>query len=61
MNDKIKKLQEKIEAEKRKILYCKHDFDKAFYNPEIVIDDGYKKKERWTRKCKKCEFEQNIV
>ncbi len=34
MNDNIKRLQEQIEVEKRKISNCKHDFDKAFYNAE---------------------------
>lgn len=40
MNDAIKKLQEQIEAEKRKIANCRHDFDKPFYNPETV-KEGY--------------------
>ena len=78
MNDNIKRLQEQIEAEKRKISNCKHDFDKAFYNAETVkegygsVQDGagsdphwsyagYRdvKKDRWTRKCKICGFEQH--
>jgi hypothetical protein len=78
MNDNIKRLQEQIEAEKRKISNCKHDFDKAFYNAEIVkegygsVQDGagsdphwsYERyrdvqKDRWTRKCKTCGFEQH--
>lgn len=36
MNDKIKMLQEQIEAEKRKIANCKHVFDKPFYNAETI-------------------------
>lgn len=40
MNDNIKRLQQEIEAEKRKIANCKHDFGKAFYNPETVLE-GY--------------------
>ena len=36
MNDSIKKLQDQIEAEKRKISNCKHDYDKPFYNPDTV-------------------------
>ena len=43
MNDNIKRLQEQIEAEKRKISNCKHDFDKAFYNAETVREPyGYR-------------------
>lgn len=34
MNDRIKELQDLIKQEENKIAYCKHDFDKAFYNPE---------------------------
>ena len=78
MNDNIKRLQEQIEAEKRKISNCKHEFDKAFYNAETVREpygyrmvgqgsdvwhepEGYRdvKKDRWTRKCKVCGFEQH--
>jgi len=40
MNENIKRLQEQIEAEKRKISNCKHDFGNAFYNPETV-KEGY--------------------
>jgi hypothetical protein len=36
MNDVIKKLQEQIEAEKRKIANCKHDFNEAYYDPETI-------------------------
>ena len=36
MNDNIRKLQDQIDAEKRKISNCKHDFDKPFFNPETV-------------------------
>jgi len=37
MNDKIRDLQKQIEDEKQKISRCKHDFDKAFSNPEDII------------------------
>ncbi len=40
MNDTIKKLQEQIKAEERKIANCKHDWSKSFYNPETV-KEGY--------------------
>lgn len=40
MNDKIRSLQDQIEAEKQKINNCKHDFDNSFYNPETV-KEGY--------------------
>lgn len=78
MTDNIRRLQEQIEVEKRKILNCKHDFDKSFYNPETVkkgygsVQDGAGsdphwspagymdvKKDRWTRECKLCGFEQH--
>ena len=78
MNDKIKMLQDQIEAEKKKIANCKHEFDKSFYNPETVKEPygsemvtqgsdvwyeptGYHnvKKDRWTRKCKLCGYEQH--
>ena len=78
MNDNIKKLQEQIEAEKRKINNCNHDFDKPFYNAENVREaygykmvaqgsdvwhepEGYRDvtKDRWTRICKSCGFEQH--
>lgn len=78
MNDNIYRLQELIEAEKRRIANCKHEFDKPFFNPEIVKEgygciqdgggsdphwsfEGYKdvKKNRWSRKCKRCGFEEH--
>lgn len=78
MNDNIKKLQEQIEIEKRKISNCNHDFGKPYYNAEIVREpyghkmvtqgsdiwyesEGYHdvSKDRWTRKCKFCGFEQH--
>ncbi len=78
MNDKIKSLQQQIEAEQRKIDNCKHNFGEAFYDAETVLEPyGYKmvgqgsdvwhepqgyrevKKDRWTRKCKTCGFEQH--
>ena len=78
MNEKIKRLQEEIESEQRRILNCKHNFDKAFYNAETIkqgygsVQDGagsdphwgyvgYRdvKKDRWTRECKLCGFEQH--
>ena len=77
MNDNIRRLQEQIEAEKRKISNCQHDFDKPFYNSETTLEPyGYNvvargsdvhyenayrkvKKDRWTRKCKICGFEQH--
>lgn len=78
MNENIKRLQEQIEAEKRKISNCKHDFGNAFYNPETVkegygsVQDGRGsdphwsyagyhdvQKDRWTRKCKACGYEQH--
>lgn len=40
MNDNIKRLQEQIEEEKRRISNCKHYFDDAFYNAETV-KEGY--------------------
>lgn len=36
MNDNIKRLQDQIKAEKRRIANCKHEPDKPFYNPETV-------------------------
>lgn len=43
MNDNIKKLQEQIEVEKRKIANCKHIFDKPYYDPETTKEAyGYK-------------------
>ena len=78
MNYNIRRLQEQIEAEKRKISNCNHDFDKPYYNAETVKEaydykmvangsdiwyepQGYHdvKKDRWTRKCKICGFEQH--
>jgi len=78
MNDNIRKLQEQIEAEKRKISNCNHVFDNSFYNPETIREpygfktvgqgsdvwtepEGYRdvKKDRWTRKCKVCGFEEH--
>jgi len=42
MNDKIRKLQEEIEVEKRKMANCKHDFGKVFFDPETVSEPyGY--------------------
>jgi hypothetical protein len=40
MNDKIKKLQEEIEREKRIISNCKHTFGKSYYNP-TTKNEGY--------------------
>jgi hypothetical protein len=78
MNDKIRELQKQIEAEKRKVANCKHDFDSAFFNPETIavpygskmehsgsdvwfVPAGYREeqKDRWSRKCKICGFEQH--
>lgn len=43
MNDNIKKLQEQIKTEERRIQNCNHDWDKSFYNPETVREPyGYK-------------------
>lgn len=43
MNAKIKALQEQIEIEKKRIANCKHEFGKAFYNPETVREPyGFK-------------------
>lgn len=36
MNDAIRKLQNQIEAEQRKIANCNHAYGEAFYNPETV-------------------------
>ncbi len=44
-NERIKQLQSEIESEKRKIQNCKHAFNKAYYNPEIVSEPyGYEMK-----------------
>lgn len=44
-NEKIKQLQQEIEIEKAKIRNCKHDFSKAYYNPETVKEAyGYQMK-----------------
>lgn len=40
MNEKIRKLQEQIEEERKKINNCKHDFGDSFYDPEEVME-GY--------------------
>ena len=40
MNQNIKRLQDEIEAEKRKISNCKHIFNNSFYNPEKKLE-GY--------------------
>ena len=43
MNDNIKRLQEQIEAEKRKINNCQHNFDNSFFNPETTREPyGYR-------------------
>lgn len=43
MNDRIKQLQEEINAEKRKIDNCQHEFGDAYNNPETVRESyGYR-------------------
>lgn len=78
MNDTIKNLQNQIDAEKRRIENCKHEFGEVYYNPTTVKEgygsvqigagsdpywgyEGYRdvKKDRWTRKCKLCGYEQH--
>jgi len=40
MNDRMRELQKLMDAEKRKILHCTHQWGNAFYNPETVRE-GY--------------------
>jgi len=43
MNDRIRKLQEEIDAEQRKISRCSHNFCDPYYNPETVREPyGFK-------------------
>ena len=41
MNKRIRKLQQEIEAEKRKMANCQHDFDKPFYNPQEITESYF--------------------
>jgi hypothetical protein len=40
MNDKIRRLQEEIDAERLKMANCKHNFSEPIYDPETV-SEGY--------------------
>jgi len=43
MNDKVRQLQKEIEVEKRRIANCKHNFCKAYYNPDTKMEPyGFK-------------------